>query len=275
MLSIDGDAGVVTLRMLGSCDGCASSSVTLELAVRAAIEEAAPEITRIDGRREAEPTTGEAADGCDARHARPQARTRRPPMAPIYGLRALAPGRVGPLEIEGTKLIVCRVGDAALRVPQRLPDLRQRPRHGHGRRSGAALRGVRRGVRPAPSRAEPRRQHHAPRPAAAGRGRRRGPHRRGGGAMSDPLDVLQRIRQAPARPRPGERCDMCGELVPDEHEHVVNTESPQPHVHVPGLLAAVHEQRRRRRQVPRRARPLPGARRLSIAPAAGTSSRSR
>jgi Family of unknown function (DUF5947) len=43
--------------------------------------------------------------------------------------------------------------------------------------------------------------------------------------MKDPLAVLQRIRQAPARPRPGERCDMCGELVPDEHEHVVNTES--------------------------------------------------
>lgn len=43
--------------------------------------------------------------------------------------------------------------------------------------------------------------------------------------MTDPLDVLHRIRRAPARPRPGERCDMCGELVPDEHEHVVNTES--------------------------------------------------
>ena len=43
--------------------------------------------------------------------------------------------------------------------------------------------------------------------------------------MNDPLDVLQRIRKAPARPRPGERCDMCGELVPDDHEHVVNTDS--------------------------------------------------
>ncbi len=43
--------------------------------------------------------------------------------------------------------------------------------------------------------------------------------------MSDPLAILHRIRSAPARPRPGERCDMCGEFVPDEHEHVVNTES--------------------------------------------------
>lgn len=43
--------------------------------------------------------------------------------------------------------------------------------------------------------------------------------------MSGPLDALQRLRQAPSRPRPGERCDMCGDLVPDAHEHVVNTES--------------------------------------------------
>jgi Fe-S cluster biogenesis protein NfuA len=47
VLDIDDDVGVVTVRMLGSCDGCASSSVTLELAVQRAIQEAAPEIVRI------------------------------------------------------------------------------------------------------------------------------------------------------------------------------------------------------------------------------------
>ncbi len=44
-------------------------------------------------------------------------------------------------------------------------------------------------------------------------------------AGRSPLDVLAKFRQPVERPRPGERCDMCGELVPDEHEHVVNTES--------------------------------------------------
>lgn len=39
---------VVRLRLLGSCDGCPSSSVTLELAVKEAIEAAAPEITNIE-----------------------------------------------------------------------------------------------------------------------------------------------------------------------------------------------------------------------------------
>lgn len=43
--------------------------------------------------------------------------------------------------------------------------------------------------------------------------------------VKSPLDVLAKIRNAAPRPRPGERCDMCGEMVPDEHEHVVNTDS--------------------------------------------------
>lgn len=42
------DTGTVQLRLLGSCDGCPSSSVTLKLAVEDAIEAAAPEITAIE-----------------------------------------------------------------------------------------------------------------------------------------------------------------------------------------------------------------------------------
>ena len=42
------DEGVVRLRLLGSCDGCPSSSVTLELAVEGAIHEAAPEVSAIE-----------------------------------------------------------------------------------------------------------------------------------------------------------------------------------------------------------------------------------
>jgi len=55
VLAIDGDEGVVTVRMLGSCDGCASSSATLELAVKQAIVEAAPEIVRIEVEGASEP----------------------------------------------------------------------------------------------------------------------------------------------------------------------------------------------------------------------------
>ena len=48
LVDIDADAGAVLIRLLGSCDGCPSSSVTLQLAVEAAITVAAPEITLID-----------------------------------------------------------------------------------------------------------------------------------------------------------------------------------------------------------------------------------
>jgi len=41
-------AGTVRLRLLGSCDGCPSSSVTLKLAVEGAVEAAAPETTSIE-----------------------------------------------------------------------------------------------------------------------------------------------------------------------------------------------------------------------------------
>jgi Fe-S cluster biogenesis protein NfuA len=47
LLGVSAD-GVVRLRLLGSCDGCPSSSVTLELAVEGAIHEAAPEVTAIE-----------------------------------------------------------------------------------------------------------------------------------------------------------------------------------------------------------------------------------
>ena len=48
LLAIDEAVGAVQLRLLGSCDGCPSSAITLQMAVERAIVEAAPEIMRID-----------------------------------------------------------------------------------------------------------------------------------------------------------------------------------------------------------------------------------
>jgi Fe-S cluster biogenesis protein NfuA/nitrite reductase/ring-hydroxylating ferredoxin subunit len=42
------DDGVVHLRLLGSCDGCASSSATLELAIEGALEEDAPDLLGVE-----------------------------------------------------------------------------------------------------------------------------------------------------------------------------------------------------------------------------------
>ncbi|MHB1928948.1 MAG: NifU family protein [Acidimicrobiales bacterium] len=48
LVAVDPSAGAVSLRLLGSCDGCPSSAVTLQLAVEQAILDAAPEVERID-----------------------------------------------------------------------------------------------------------------------------------------------------------------------------------------------------------------------------------
>jgi Fe-S cluster biogenesis protein NfuA len=57
LLDIDADAGAVLLRLLGSCDGCPSSPVTLQHAVEQAIFDAAPEITTIDVEEPRAPST--------------------------------------------------------------------------------------------------------------------------------------------------------------------------------------------------------------------------
>jgi Fe-S cluster biogenesis protein NfuA len=47
LLGLDPE-GVVHLRLEGSCDGCPSSVQTVKLAIERAIEEAAPEVTRVE-----------------------------------------------------------------------------------------------------------------------------------------------------------------------------------------------------------------------------------
>jgi Fe-S cluster biogenesis protein NfuA len=57
ILEIDEQAGMLRLQLLGSCDGCPSSTVTLKHAVERAIAEAAPEVVRliVEGVVEPEP----------------------------------------------------------------------------------------------------------------------------------------------------------------------------------------------------------------------------
>jgi Fe-S cluster biogenesis protein NfuA len=63
-------AGRLSLRLLGSCDGCPSSSATLRHAVERAVAEAAPEIVRLEvegvASAEPEPVTVPVALGVKA-----------------------------------------------------------------------------------------------------------------------------------------------------------------------------------------------------------------
>ena len=107
------DAGVVRLRLLGSCNGCASSSVTLKLAVEGAIESAAPEVTGI------EVEEAPAESGASPLIPVSSLRTRLEESEADQGatweqvpeLAELAAGAVTTLEVGSTPVLACRLGD--------------------------------------------------------------------------------------------------------------------------------------------------------------------
>ncbi|MFN2561908.1 MAG: NifU family protein [Jatrophihabitans sp.] len=105
------DDGVVRLRLLGSCDGCPSSSATLSLAVEGAVEAAAPEVTAIE------------VESPEDKPAAPlislnSLRVRLNEPEPVHGaawstvpeLAALAAGSVLTCSAGDTPIVACRIG---------------------------------------------------------------------------------------------------------------------------------------------------------------------
>ncbi len=111
------DDGTVRLRLLGSCDGCPSSAVTLTLAVEGAIESAAPEITAIEV-EEAPTPTNRTSGGAETLIPVSSLRSRiaDPPdnrtvsWERVPELADLPPGAVTVVEVGATALLAARVG---------------------------------------------------------------------------------------------------------------------------------------------------------------------
>ena len=106
LLGID-DAGVVTLRMLGTCDSCPSSTVTLQLAVEGAIQAAAPEVTAIQVEPGARSTPGLISVE-SLRVRLDQGETTAAWLA-IPELADLRPGEIGGFSKDGISLVACRL----------------------------------------------------------------------------------------------------------------------------------------------------------------------
>jgi Fe-S cluster biogenesis protein NfuA/nitrite reductase/ring-hydroxylating ferredoxin subunit len=114
LLGVDAE-GVVRLRLLGSCDGCPSSSVTLKLAVEDAIEAAAPEVVAI----QVEEATAPHADApgplipVDSLRTRLDAGAGGGAGGTWHALTAaadLAAGGATTTTVADTRLLLCRVG---------------------------------------------------------------------------------------------------------------------------------------------------------------------
>lgn len=94
---VDEQAGVVRLRMRGSCDGCPSSILTVKVAVEGAIQKAAPEIVRVD------------VEGVT--EAAPPPATDDSPWQPLAAAGDVGRGELRAIEVTGTKLVLCRLGE--------------------------------------------------------------------------------------------------------------------------------------------------------------------
>ncbi|MGI8577289.1 MAG: NifU family protein [Nocardioidaceae bacterium] len=113
--------GAVRLRLLGSCDGCPSSSVTLKLAVEGAIEAAAPEITAIEVETPIEdtpPVAGGPVISVEALRSRIGDSAAQAEQIGSHGsswesvpeLAELAAGGVAGFLVAQTPIVVCRIG---------------------------------------------------------------------------------------------------------------------------------------------------------------------
>ena len=100
---------VVRLQLLGSCDGCASSSVTLELAVEDAIHAAAPEIVRIDVEQGTQVTDGNVIPVEQLTARLRSAETGAVSWAPAMPLEDLAVGGLHRTTVAGMEVLLCRL----------------------------------------------------------------------------------------------------------------------------------------------------------------------
>jgi Fe-S cluster biogenesis protein NfuA/nitrite reductase/ring-hydroxylating ferredoxin subunit len=119
LIKVD-DAGAVTLRLEGSCHGCASSSATLKLAVEGAIYEAAPDVSAIlvEGAI-GEPSRaiafvpladlgGSGANGGGNGH---ESKANRSEVGweDVFGLDAIPAGTLRTQEVGGREMLFCRL----------------------------------------------------------------------------------------------------------------------------------------------------------------------
>ena len=118
LVEID-DAGVVTLRFLGTCDSCPSSTVTLQLAVEGAIQAAAPEITAIEVETAARSAPGLIS--IESLRVRLDDGETTAAWLPTPELANLLPGEIGGFEKDGIAFIACRLGADLFAYRDRCP----------------------------------------------------------------------------------------------------------------------------------------------------------
>ncbi|MEA2297187.1 MAG: hypothetical protein QOF77_123 [Solirubrobacteraceae bacterium] len=105
--------GVARLRLQGSCSGCSASQATLELAIKQALDEHAPDLEglEVEGVIEQAPIAeGPAPTGFEL----PLAEVEAPSWVPLEGAAKISPGELVAFDAGGTALLVANVAGSLL-----------------------------------------------------------------------------------------------------------------------------------------------------------------
>ena len=112
---LDVKEGVVWLRLEGSCHGCPSSTITMKLAIEKAIEEAAPEVVRIEveGASSAAPAafSGNRAASQSGEPYNQKGEVQSGEWLAVGALPEFMHGDLAATELGGMKVVICRVGE--------------------------------------------------------------------------------------------------------------------------------------------------------------------
>ncbi len=111
------DEGVATIRLEGSCEGCPASASTLELAIKQALEEAAPDLEGlvVEGAIEdPKAKLGDSALELPMVSVAPGSADATPSWFDLGGLDEIAEGEVERAEVAGVDLVVGRVDGGLL-----------------------------------------------------------------------------------------------------------------------------------------------------------------
>ena len=111
LINLEND--IARLRLQGTCQSCASSSITLELAIRHAIEEACPDLVHF----EVEGVEQEALSTAPSKLSQ----RATPEWKVVENARQIAEGAWMPVRVEEMRLVICKVNETLYAYRNRCP----------------------------------------------------------------------------------------------------------------------------------------------------------
>ena len=109
--------GIARIRLEGSCDGCPASSSTLELAIKQALQDAAPDLDGlvVEGAVESSQTAfGDGATELPVVTVAPGSPDAEPSWFDVDGLDDVAEGELRGVQVAGVEMIVARIDGSLL-----------------------------------------------------------------------------------------------------------------------------------------------------------------